>query len=70
MINKFWKWLTLFAYQQIKEDPIINIGIPGIRDKDNPCDLYQPKKKKIPFADCESDGHYLCKKCAYYNPEE
>lgn len=37
-------------------------GTPGVRDPDNPCEVYTPG---IPGeGDCMSDGHYLCLECS------
>jgi hypothetical protein len=36
------------------------IGTPGVRDKDAPCQEFQPG---IPLGNCETDGHYLCAEC-------
>jgi hypothetical protein len=45
------------------------MGIPGMRDPDNRCSGYAPRKHVIgdALADCETDGHYLCKECAFRN---
>jgi hypothetical protein len=63
----FWVWLCRFAYRRIKvgmhKKPI---GLPGNRDPENICEAYSPRRPlKSDFgADCETDGHYLCKECA------
>jgi len=43
------------------------VGIPGMRDPDNKCPGYTPRKRLPgePGANCETDGHYLCNKCAF-----
>jgi hypothetical protein len=48
------------------------LGIPGMRDKDNICPGYTPRKWRMGDAqpDCESDGHYLCNECAFKNRGE
>jgi hypothetical protein len=48
------------------------IGIPGMRDPDNRCSGYTPRKRIMGDApaDCESDGHYLCKECAFLEKKE
>jgi hypothetical protein len=69
----FWKWLALFAWNKIKTDPDpkTKYGIPGVRDIYNPCESFIPGKfKNIGFNHCDSDGHYLCKECGFYKPEE
>ncbi len=42
-------------------------GIPGMRDPDNVCSGFTPRKRLIDDAqaDCETDGHYLCNECAF-----
>lgn len=67
MVNKFWKWLCLYAYKKIQTDPqLIKTGIPGIRDIDNPCKSFSPGKMRVSgFMHCDGDGHYLCKECRY-----
>ena len=69
----FWVWLMRFCYFKIKHDQkFTGIGVPGLRDKENPCNWYMPTKNKDLFigADCESDGHYLCKECKKYCRKE
>jgi hypothetical protein len=48
------------------------VGIPGIRDPDNRCAGYTPRKRLVSDApaDCESDGHYLCNECVFKNKGE
>lgn len=48
------------------------VGIPYQRDPENPCDVYEPFKYrgKLIFHDCESDGHYLCRKCVHLKEPE
>lgn len=64
----FWKKLCLFSYRRwrgvMKEMPV---GVPGNRDPEFRCDHYEPGPRG--GFDCESDGHYLCKKCSHYRPE-
>jgi hypothetical protein len=72
MRQKFWKWLLLLSYNQIKDNlETVKYEIPGIRDTDNPCKSYTPGTKKWDrgFNHCEGDGHYLCVKCRYYKKE-
>jgi hypothetical protein len=64
----FWLWLCQFSYKRIKiSQPKLPMGIPGMRDPDNRCSGYAPRKRLAGDAsnDCESDGHYLCNKCAF-----
>jgi hypothetical protein len=73
MFNKFWKWLSIFAYKQIRINPeSIKTGIPGIRDVDNECKSYFPGQKNAyrGFNHCDGDDHYLCQECRFYKPEE
>lgn len=42
-------------------------GLPGIRDRDNRCHVFEPRKwQPGDFHDCLGDGHYLCKECAHF----
>lgn len=68
----FWTWLMRFAYKRIKSDQkFTGIGVPGLRDKENPCPFYAPVTNKNNWLpECESDGHYLCKECKNYKPNE
>lgn len=64
----FWIWLCRLAYKQIRKQPVFTgLGVPGIRDKENPCPEYSPKPRRVNFAqaNCETDGHYLCKECIF-----
>jgi len=47
------------------------IGIPYQRDPESPCEAYEPflQHRKEYFTDCESDGHYLCRKCCHLKKE-
>jgi len=44
-------------------------GTPGVRDRDAPCELFQPG---TPAGDgsCLGDGHYLCHECEHMTPED
>lgn len=46
-------------------------GIPYNRDPNAPCEAYEPflQPRKEYFTDCETDGHYLCKKCCHRKVE-
>jgi len=66
-MDKFWLWLLRFAYKKLL---IINSripdGVPGIRDSSSKCSGYEPREHKLSdWADCASDGHYLCKECCH-----
>ncbi len=64
----FWVWLMRLAYRKVKiSQPKFTVGVPGIRDPENPCPMYSPRKRRYndARADCETDGHYLCNECAF-----
>lgn len=54
-------------YYKIKPKGFKNIvGIPYERDPDNPCEGYEPFGHGLAsFHNCETDGHYLCRKCCH-----
>lgn len=64
----FWVWLTRFAYRRAVKGKRTPVGLPGHRDPDARCDIYDPRPEFQP-GDCASDGHYLCKECSHLNPE-
>ena len=68
----FWLWLCRFAYKQMKK-PIdkLPVGIPSMRDPDDRCSGYTPRKRLLGDApaDCLSNGHYLCGECAFFDKE-
>ncbi len=56
------------AYRKIKTaQPKMLVGVPGIRDPENRCPMYAPRKRRRGDspAECETDGHYLCNECAF-----
>jgi hypothetical protein len=64
----FWLWLCRYSYRRMKVSiEKLPVGIPGMRDPDNTCAGYTPRKRLLldVAADCETDGHYLCKECAF-----
>jgi hypothetical protein len=69
----FWLWLCQFSYKRMKiAIEKLPVGIPGMRDPDNRCAGYTPRKRllgDVP-SDCESDGHYLCELCIFKNVGE
>jgi hypothetical protein len=68
-----WLWCGIirFAYRRLKvATPRMPVGIPTIRDPDNPCDVYAPRRRMLQDFTCWGDGHYLCKECAHYEPEK
>jgi len=68
-MKHFWKWLALFAYRRwargcpTRHPPD---GLPGIRDRDSRCVVYEPRPREMgDFSDCSGDGHYLCQECCH-----
>lgn len=68
----FWLWLCRFAYKKINQKDVKfnGLGVPGLRDKENPCEVYAPSPGNSHIGECESDGHYLCKECRHFNHVE
>lgn len=68
-MKRIWKALALFFYRQwaMPGGPMPT-GIPGIRDPENRCTGYEPRRRGGGDFDCESDGHYLCRECAHFTP--
>ena len=68
----FWLWLMRFAYRRCAvADCVKPVGIPGNRDPEHECIGYSPRKKLFgDWDDCESDGHYLCRKCCHLQVKE
>jgi hypothetical protein len=66
----FWKALCLFAYRRWS-DPVAKkpTGIPGNRDPDNVCTAFNPRPRHHHDFPCNSDGHYLCRECAHFEPD-
>lgn len=64
----FWIWLMRFAYRKIKSPIKMGVGVPGNRDPESPCKFYAPRKRVQGDgpADCQGDGHYLCKECIFF----
>lgn len=69
---KIYHWLALHIWRKymrsLKHTPH-PVGIPYERDPDARCEFYEPFRpapgQKWYFTDCETDGHYLCKKCIH-----
>ncbi|MHB9005129.1 MAG: hypothetical protein ACYC6C_13940 [Coriobacteriia bacterium] len=63
-----------FLYRRIKDDGTrIPTGVPTIRDPDARCDYYSPRRQYAGgggWGGCHGDGHYLCRECERYEPEE
>lgn len=68
-MTTFWIWLTKFAFRFVRQSvPYHQLpdGVPGIRSIDSPCPAYAPRPYILgDWADCQGDGHYLCRKCAH-----
>lgn len=66
MKKKILTWICRWSFKQVAK-PLSKapMGIPFIRDPENPCENFMPMKRaNNAWADCETDGHYLCKECA------
>jgi len=66
------KWLLTtiakWCLSRLKNYGKLPVGLPGHRDPDSRCAGYQTKDISdswARFRDCETDGHYLCKKCIH-----
>lgn len=44
------------------------IGTPGVRDTENPCEDFAPDGERT--GSCAPDGHYMCLKCRHINLAE
>lgn len=66
-MRTFWRWLALYSYRHwARAEPRKPVGIPGNRDPHSPCECYAPRRRRLQdFADCLTDGHYLCKECCH-----
>lgn len=70
--QEFWKAVALFAYRRwaIPGQPK-PVGIPNNRDPQHPCEAYEPRRPHLnDWADCQTDGHYLCDKCCHKAPPD
>lgn len=45
-------------------------GLPGFRDPDSICRLFEPRERKPGDETCHGDGHALCGDCAKYVPKD
>ena len=65
----FWRLVARFAYRRLMKGRPQRLppdGLPGIRDPDSRCDIYEPRKRELgDFNDCQGDGHYLCQECCH-----
>ncbi len=64
---KLWIGIACFAFKRaVKANGNEPDGIPFRRSREAYCDGYEPRKKLLgDWADCETDGHYLCSKCCH-----
>lgn len=62
-IRLIWKWMAI-------PEKKVPTGLPGIRDPQAPCSGYSPRRPIGGDFNCIGDGHYLCRECAHWNPEE
>lgn len=63
----FWKWICLFAWRKWVgglKGPM-PMGVPHVRDPENPCTWFEPFPNAEPDGRCETDGHYLCCICVH-----
>ena len=70
--HEFWMWLMRFCYRRVAK-PLESPphGVPGMRDPEMPCTAFAPRPAlSTDWGNCESDGHYLCKECAHFDPGE
>lgn len=67
LLRSFWRSVALFAYRRwVRPGGPKPVGIPGNRDPDNPCRVFEPRPRRPgDFADCLGDGHYLCRECCH-----
>lgn len=79
----FWKWVMIWVFARVRVavGPVERapIGLPHMRDPDSPCRAFEPEQyytvKELGVLrsrsfDCPGDGHYLCRRCLYFNQEE
>lgn len=52
-----WSWLVAEANGRAV------VGMPGVRDPENRCDVFQPGTPGV-YGDCGGDGHYVCRECS------
>lgn len=70
-MKRVYKWLATFFWRlAAKPIELAPDGLPGIRDRDNRCNVFEPRPRQPrDFHDCHGDGHYLCKECCHYQPQ-
>jgi len=59
------EWQALVAF--VNNRPPL-FGMPGVRDPDYPCELYD-NRGYDGTGDCLSDGHYQCVCCSKLSPK-
>ncbi len=58
--------LRLWAILEAEVNGQCIVGMPGVRDPEHPCDVFDPLPEgEHPDGrgDCLSDGHYMCREC-------
>lgn len=64
------RWL----YRRMRiENDRMPTGVPTIRDPDARCEFYSPRGRLAGsggWIGCQGDGHYLCRECERFEPEE
>jgi hypothetical protein len=69
MLKPFWRWLAIFAYRRRAVPGPKPVGVPFHRDPDDPCHVYEPRAARpADWADCQGDGHHLCRGCCHLEP--
>jgi hypothetical protein len=53
--------LTRFSWLVHEVNGRQTMGMPGVRDPENPCEAFRTGR---PDGDCGTDGHYLCDECS------
>lgn len=73
-MKRIWLFICRFAFRRVmagKDRQFIPVGLPYMRDPDSPCEHFTPSRKFPGWIHpCRGDGHYLCKECRYFEPEE
>ena len=41
-------------------------GVDGVRDVDNPCEMFKLGEPDPDAKECWGDGHYLCAECVHW----
>lgn len=67
-MKTIWMHIARFFWR-LAAEPVYKAptGLPHMRDPDSRCHVFEPRKQHAgDFADCEGDGHYLCKQCCHF----